>query len=46
MEFSFLVFTFLPAHEDNQVVAEVTESSKLETGVVIPGTFKEITRSR
>ena len=33
------MFTFLRAHEDNQVVVEVTGSRKLENGLVIPGTF-------
>ena len=42
IELSFLVFTFLRAHEDNQVVVG---SRKLENGLVIPGTFK-VTRSR
>ena len=46
IELSFLVFTFLRAHEDNQVVVEVTGSRKLENGLVIPGTFKAVTRSR
>ena len=40
IELSFLAFTFLRAHEDNQVVVEGTESRKLENGLVIPGTFK------
>ena len=40
------MFTFLRAHEDNQVVVEVTGSRKLENGLVIPGTFKAVTRSR
>ena len=31
---SFLVFTFLRAHEDNQVVVEVTGSRRLENGLV------------
>ena len=37
------MFTFLRAHEDNQVVdiVEVTEN-----GLVIPGTFKAVTGSR
>ena len=39
IELSFLVFTFLRAHEDNQVVVEVTGSRKLENDLVIPGTF-------
>ena len=34
IELSFRVFTFLRAHEDNQVV--VTGSGKLENGLVIP----------
>ena len=46
IELSFLVFTFLRAHEDNQVVVEVTGSRKLENGLVIPGTFRAVTRSR
>ena len=46
IELSFLMFTFLRAHEDNQVVVEVTGSRKLENGLVIPGTFKAVTRSR
>ena len=46
IELSFLVFTFLRAHEDNQVVVEVIGSRKLENGLVIPGTFKAVTRSR
>ena len=46
IELSFLVFTFLRAHKDNQVVVEVTGSRKLENGLVIPGTFKAVTRSR
>ena len=46
IELSFLVFTFLRAHEDNQVVVEVTGSRKLENGPVIPGTFKAVTRNR
>ena len=46
IELSFLVFTFLRAHEDNQVVVEVTGRRKLENGLVIPGTFKAVTRSR
>ena len=33
IELSFLVFTFLRAHEGNQVVAEVTGSRKLENGL-------------
>ena len=33
-------------HEDYQVVVEVTGSRKLENGLVIPGTFKAVTRSR
>ena len=33
------MFTFPRAHEDNQVVVEVTGSRKLENGLVIPGTF-------
>ena len=33
------MFTFLRAHEDNQVVVEVTGSRKLENGLVIRGTF-------
>ena len=33
------MFTFLRAHEDNQVIVEVTGSRKLENGLVIPGTF-------
>ena len=37
---------FVRAHEDNQVVVEVTGSRKLENGLVIPGTFKAVTRSR
>ena len=40
------MFTFLQAHEDNQVVVEVTGSRKLENGLVIPGTFEAVTRSR
>ena len=48
IELSFLVFTFLRAQEDNQVVVEVTGSRKLENGLVIPGTlnFEAVTRSR
>ena len=46
IELSFLVFTFLQAHEDNRVVVEVTGSRKLENGLVIPGTFEAVTRSR
>ena len=46
IELSFLLFTFLRAREDNQVVGEVTGSRKLENGLVIPGTFKAVTRSR
>ena len=46
IELSFLVFTFLRAHEDNQLVVEVTGSRKLENGLVIPGTFKTVTMSR
>ena len=46
IELSFLVFTFLRVHKDNQVVVEVTGSRKLENGLVIPGTFKAVTRSR
>ena len=46
IERSFLVFTFLRTHEDNQVVVEVTGSRKLENGLVVPGTFKAVTRSR
>ena len=37
---------FTRAREDNQVVGEVTGSRKLENGLVIPGTFKAVTRSR
>ena len=33
------MFTFLRAHEDKQVVVEVTGSRKLKNGLVIPGTF-------
>ena len=33
-------------YEDYQVVVEVTGSRKLENGLVIPGTFKAVTRSR
>ena len=40
------MFTFLRAHEDNQVVVEVTGNRKLENGPVIPGTFMAVTRSR
>ena len=40
------MFTFLRAHEDNQVVVEVTGNRKLENGLVIPETFKAVTRSR
>ena len=40
------MFTFVRAHESNQVVLEVTGSRKLENGPVIPGTFKVVTRSR
>ena len=43
---SSFMFTFLRAHEDNQLVVEVTGSRKLENGPVIPGTFKAVTRSR
>ena len=43
---SCLPYTFLRAHEDNQVVVEVTGSRKLENGLVIPGTFKLVTGSR
>ena len=45
IERSFLVFTFLRTHEDNQVVVEVTGSRKLENGLVIPVslTFKAVT---
>ena len=46
IELSFLVFTFLRAHEDNQVVVEVTGIRKLENDLVIPGTIKAVTRSR
>ena len=46
LDFSFLVFLFLRAHEDNQVVVEVTGSRKRENGLVIPGTFEAVTRSR
>ena len=46
IEFSLLVLTFLRAHEDNQVVAEVIGNRKLENGLVIPGTFKVVTTSR
>ena len=48
LNFPFLVFTFLRAQEDNQVVVEVTGSRKLENGLVIPGTlnFEAVTRSR
>ena len=46
IELSFLVFTFLRAHEDNQVVVEVTGSRKLENDLIIPGNFKTVTRSR
>ena len=31
---------------DNQVVVEATGDRKLENGLVIPGIFKAITRSR
>ena len=34
-ELSFLVLTFLRAHEDNQLVVEVTGSRKLENGLVL-----------
>ena len=43
---SSFMFTFLRAHEDNQLVVEVTGSRKLENGLVIPGTFKAVTMSR
>ena len=33
IELFFLVFTFLRAHEDNQVAVEVTGSRKLENGL-------------
>ena len=46
IKLSFLVFTFLQAHADNQVVVEVTGSRKLENGLVIPGTFKAVKRSQ
>ena len=46
IELSFLVFTFLRAHEDNQAVVEVTGIRKLENDLVIPGTIKAVTRSR
>ena len=46
IKLSFLVFTFLRIHKVNQVVAEVTGCRKLENGLVIPGTFKAVTRSR
>ena len=46
IELSFLVFTFVRAHVDNQVVVEVTGNRKLENGPVIPGTFMAVTRSR
>ena len=46
IELSFLMFTFRRAHEDNQVVVEVTESRKLENGLVIPLTCKTVTRSQ
>ena len=43
---SFLVSVFIRAHEDiNQVVVEVTGRRKVENGLVIPGTFKTVTRS-
>ena len=45
IELSFLVFIFLRAHEDNQVVVEVNRSRKLENDLVIPGTFKAVTRN-
>ena len=40
------MFTFLRVREDNQVVVEVTGSRKFENGLVIPGTFEAVTRSR
>ena len=46
IELSFLVFTFLRAHEDNQEVVEVTGIRKLGNDLVIPGTIKAVTRSR
>lgn len=46
IELSFLVFTFLRAHEDNAVEVKVTGKRKLENGLVVPGTFKAVTRSR
>ena len=41
------MFTFIRAHEDNQVVVEVTGyNRKLENGPVIPGMFKAVTRNQ
>lgn len=46
-QLSFLVSVFIRAHEDiNLVVVEVTGRRKVENGLVIPGTFKTVTRSR
>ena len=36
-ELSFPVFVFIWAHEDNQVVVEVTGRTKVENGLVITG---------
>ena len=49
IELSFLVFTFLRAHEDNQVVVEVTGSRKREPALnncfgFLDGTVRSICR--
>lgn len=46
IELSFLVYTFLRAHDENEVSVKVTGSRKLENGLVVPGTFRARTPSR
>jgi len=46
MELSFLMFTFLKARHENKVQVKVTGSSRLENGLVVPGSFLARTTSR
>ena len=39
LELSFLVFTFVQAHKENQVRVAVTGTRTLENGLVVPGCF-------
>ena len=45
MELSFLIYTFLRAHEDNKVLVKMTGSRRLKNGLVFPGSFQARTTS-